>query len=377
MKVGILSMQRIINYGSFMQSYALKRIIESMGHEVEFVDYRVEAPIFFTDKEKKNYRKTKIMNFIKDFIVTYNGLFFLLPKEKRETFEHYKRYNKEFLLLLGVSNKRNYNPKLDVLIIGSDEVFNCLQKNPRVGYSRELFGVNNNAKKLMSYAASFGNTTLQKLNEYGVSDEVSDMLSKFDCISVRDSNSGKIVDELTGKEPNYNLDPVLIYDFSKEIPNIQIKSDYIVVYAYPGRLKSEEKKAIRDFAEKKKKRLVCLGGYQDFCDEYIDATPFELLAYVKNADYVITDTFHGTIYSIINNKQFVSFIRKSTNGSYGNQEKMTDLLQRLGLLKRGIFESKELETVIEQSIDYNEVEKLRKIEIENAINYLKKNLITK
>lgn len=377
MKVGILSMQRIVNYGSFMQSYALKKTIESMGHEVEFVDYKIEPPILFTDKDKKDYKKSKLKNSIRDFIITYNGLFFLLPKKKRETFEHYKRYNEEFLSLLGVSNKRNYTPKLDALVIGSDEVFNCLQKNPRVGYSRELFGFNNSSKKLISYAASFGNTTLQRLNEYGVTGEISDLLLKFDCISVRDSNSGKIVRELTGKEPNYNLDPVLIYDFSEEIPNINIKNDYIVIYAYPGRLRPEEKKAIRDFAEKKKKRLVCLGGYQDFCDEYIDASPFELLSYVKNADYVITDTFHGTIYSIINHKPFVSFIRKTVNGSYGNQEKMTDLLQRLGLLNRGIFEPYDLERVLEESIDYNEVEKLRKREIENTINYLKSNLIIK
>ena len=377
MKVGILSMQRIINYGSFMQSYALKRIIESMGHEVEFVDYKVEPPIVLTDKEKKEYTKYKIKNFIKDFIVSYNGIFFLLPKKSQKIFKHYKRYNEEFLPLLGVSKKRNYNPKVDVLIIGSDEVFNCLQKNPRVGYSRELFGFNNNAKKLMSYAASFGNTTLQRLNEYGVARDVSDLLLKFDCISVRDSNSGKIVTELTGKEPKYNLDPVLIYDFSKEIPNINIKNDYIVIYAYPGRLRAEEKSAIKNFAEKKEKRLVCLGGYQDFCDEYIDASPFELLSYVKNADYVITDTFHGTIYSIINHKPFISFIRKSLNGSYGNQEKMTDLLQRLGLANRGIYGPNELEKVLEEPINYNEVEKLRKKEIENTLNYLKDNLIIK
>ena len=71
MKVGILSMQRIVNYGSFMQSYALKKIIESMGHQVEFVDYKVEPPILFSDKEKKDYKKCKLQNFIKDFIVTY------------------------------------------------------------------------------------------------------------------------------------------------------------------------------------------------------------------------------------------------------------------------------------------------------------------
>lgn len=374
MKIGILSMQRICNYGSFMQSYALKKTVESLGHEVEFVDYKVEEPILLTNKEKKKYKKEKLRNFIIDNITGFSGLFSLLPKEKRDMFKHYKRYYDEFLPLLGVSKKMNYNPKVDALIIGSDEVFNCLQKNPRVGYSKELFGSNNNANKLMSYAGSFGNTTLERLNEHGIAEEIKAMLSKFDHISVRDSNSGIIVQQLTGKEPSYNLDPVLIYDFSKETPSVKIQDNYIVVYAYRNRLRKEEIYAIKKFAEKKKKRLICLGGYQKFCDEYIDASPFELLSYVKGADYVITDTFHGTIFSIINNKKFVSFIRRSFNGTYGNEEKMSDLLGRLGLSQRGISDASMLEDVIDKEIDYVNVGKIRSQEIEKTISYLKNNL---
>ena len=65
--------------------------------------------------------------------------------------------------LLGITDEMNYNPTVDCLVIGSDEVFNCIQKNSNVGYSPELFGKNNHAKKLITYAASFGNTTLEKL----------------------------------------------------------------------------------------------------------------------------------------------------------------------------------------------------------------------
>ena len=62
MKIGILSMQRICNYGSFMQSYALKNIIEDLGHEVEFVDYKIEKPILKSKKDKKIYKKDKFLN---------------------------------------------------------------------------------------------------------------------------------------------------------------------------------------------------------------------------------------------------------------------------------------------------------------------------
>ena len=64
--------------------------------------------------------------------------------------------------LLGITDEMNYNPTLDCLVIGSDEVFNCIQKNSNVGYSTELFGKDNRADRLITYAASFGNTTLEK-----------------------------------------------------------------------------------------------------------------------------------------------------------------------------------------------------------------------
>src|SRR5699024_10095082 len=141
-------------------------------------------------------------------------------------------------------------------------------------------------------------------------------------------------------------------------------------YAYRNRLNNKEKTAIINFAKKKNKKIIGLGGYQDFVDEYINATPFELLAYVKNADYVITDTFHGTIFSIISHRKFVSFIRKSKDGSYGNQEKMEDLLQRFNLIHRAIYSPEEIEQKIVNEINYFEVEEIRKKGIENTVNYL-------
>ena len=68
---------------------------------------------------------------------------------------------------------------------------------------------------MITYAASFGNTTLEKLEKYQKAGEVGNLLKEFDAISVRDANSGSIVEQLTGKEPVYNLDPVLTYDYMK------------------------------------------------------------------------------------------------------------------------------------------------------------------
>src|SRR5699024_5020938 len=145
MKVGILSMQRIVNYGSFLQSYGLMKIVEGLGHEVEFVDFQIEKPILNTSKEKRNYIRELTRNKIIEFISSKPKIINLMPNDKKEIFENIWKYKNDFLPLIRVGNEYNLNPKVDVLIVGSDEVFNLFQKSARVGYSLELYGKNNNA----------------------------------------------------------------------------------------------------------------------------------------------------------------------------------------------------------------------------------------
>ena len=153
-KVGIMSMQRIANYGSFLQAYALKKLIEDTGCNVEFVDYHVEAPVVKESADSKNKFVRKLEKGMETF--KYN-----VPFSHKVAFIKYKQsFGKKYMPLLGVTENMNYNPNLDCLVIGSDEVFNCIQKNTNVGNSLELFGKDNNAKRLISYAGSFGNTTI-------------------------------------------------------------------------------------------------------------------------------------------------------------------------------------------------------------------------
>ncbi len=133
-----------------------------------------------------------------------------------------------------------------------------------MGYSPELFGKNNHAKKLITYAASFGNTTLIKLEKYKKANEVGALLKKFDAISVRDTNSGTIVEQLTGKEPVYNLDPVLTYDYMNccdKIPRVQTNEKYLILYAYAGRISNDEADWIAAYAKKKEFEGICNWWY--------------------------------------------------------------------------------------------------------------------
>lgn len=366
-KLGVLSMQRIVNYGSFLQAYGLKSILEELGNDVEFVDYHVNAPILVEDN-KSSIIKSKIISKV------FEALSYDAPMIQKLQFILYKKnFSKKYHDILGLTKVPNYTPQLDVLLIGSDEVFNCIQKNPNVGYSLELFGANNNAKKVVSYAASFGNTTIDKLKLYNKEDEIKKHLEKFDKISVRDKNSYLIAKALTEKNIECHLDPVLAYDYMEKcnkIHDIKTKEKYLILYAYSGRISAEEAKWISKYAKEKKLKIYAIGGVQKCADRFIDCSPFEVLSYFKNAEEIITDTFHGTIFSIITKRQFTTLVRKSVGQSYGNEEKLTDLLDKLYLTSRVTYDVENIARIQENIIDYTEVMKIIAEERKRSYEYL-------
>lgn len=370
-KTGILSMHRIINYGSFLQAYALKTLLEESGHDVQFVDYHVGKPLVQETVKKENPLMKKIRK-------GFEALRYDAPLMHRVQFILYKKnFAKKYFSELGIGENFNYCPKLDTLVIGSDEVFNCVQKNPNVGYSPELFGKNHRAKKLISYAASFGNTTSEKLEQYKKTEEIAGLLQGFDAISVRDNNSGHIVEKLTGKAPQYHLDPVLAYDYMGKCDKIPsgetlkgYHEKYLILYAYSGRISAQEASVIRAYAKKQGWKIYAIGGVHPCADRYIDCSPFEVLAYFGNAQAVVTDTFHGSIFSVITKRKFVTIVRKSVGISYGNEEKLSDLLQRLGLSDRMTADVESVGDIMEQEIDYQAVDVILETERQRTREYL-------
>lgn len=370
--VGIMSMQRVCNYGSFLQAYGLKKMLESLGVEVTFVDYKPGMPVEeFLDKKiyYKDIIRAKVLRMASECV----SFLPFIRKDIRYSLIFQKNY-REYLKILNVKKRRKYQTEVDTLIIGSDEVFNCLQTNPEVGFSEELFGKNHKSKKLIFYAASFGNSTFEGIEKAGKKEILSNLLSEFNIISVRDANSGEVVKKLTDTPLVYNLDPVLMYDFSADIKDACLDKDYIVIYAYANRLTTDEIDEIIKFSKKENKKLISIGGYQEFCDEYKICAPFEVLDYIRKADYVITDTFHGTIFSIIGHRKFATFIRNGHGKTYGNYEKLMDLLERVGLSKRAVFKPDDLQDILTGEIDYDKVDDILQNHRKAAREYLKNNI---
>lgn len=356
--VGIMSMQKIKNYGSFLQAYGLKKTIENLGYNVVFIDYTFEKSII------NNSNNFTIINKIKKNLNVINYI-----KKKKIVNLYNRKFENDFIPDLYANNQKKYSQKnIDYLIIGSDEVFNCLQPYP-VGYSRELFGLNFEKIPVSSYAASFGQTNYEKLCNYNIANEISTLLKKFKYISVRDDNSYQTINKLIGKYPEINLDPVLITDYTNELIDSCDLKDFIIVYAYPDRLSKEEKIEIKKFAKKHRKKIVSFGMYQEISDIEIVVNPFEIFSYFKKADFIITDTFHGSIFSIKTKSNFCTIIRNANNG---NSNKLVDLLKRLELENRIINDIKGIDSIYKLNTDFSRSEKIIKKEQVKSINYLKK-----
>ena len=366
-RVGILSMQRIYNYGSSLQAYALKKILEDLGCDVQFVDYEPGECLIQSSASKSGLNR-KISKAFEVF--KYKA-----PLKDRLSYIDYKRtYADKFYPLLELSDELNICPDIDLLIIGSDEVFNCVQDNANVGFTPTLFGYGIEAKRKITYAASFGSTTLDKLIDYEVDKDVTTWLSELNAISVRDENSRSIVSELIGTEPELHVDPVLAYDFADEFSQILgdvDKDDYIVVYGYSGRLCDEECQAIRRYADARSLKVLNIGGVQGCCDQFINCSPFEVLAYFKHAKAIVTDTFHGTIFASRMEVPFATFMRE---GLGGNKQKLTSLLKVLELTDREVASVKELETILETPIEWEATEKAIEIARERTYQYLRREI---
>lgn len=342
-------MQRVINYGSFLQAYALKQLLLQNGaDEVYFIDIEKgrELPGFEYSKNQSKWHKLKRL-----LQIIFTGLLFQKIRDRKFT----KRLKKSIEDCFPILELDKPAPKeFDLVVIGSDEVFNCCQPAPW-GYTLQLYGRVLNAKKVISYAGSFGHTRYEQLVQLGIDKEIGETMKTMAAISVRDQNSYDIVEKLTGIKAEMHLDPVLIYGYEKEIAERKVNypEKYMVVYSYQGRINDKrEIKEIVSFAKEQKLKLISIFCRYDWCDEaIIPETPFDVLGWFKGAEYVVTDTFHGTIFSIITGRRFVTFVRK--NGFVTNGEKMSSLLKQFGLEKKCIGNNKEmLENKLVDDVDW-------------------------
>lgn len=353
-------MHRIRNYGSFLQAYALKKELEALALSVRFVDIETQPKAvrrqpFFSKLKKLDRYVLKRLS---------------LRNKRDQVRAMHDRVQKEYL---GLDAMEYSGRGCDAVVIGSDEIFNC-ESAGEFKITGARFGRISGVPRVISYAASCGYTDAEDLTAQDRK-TVAEGLGALQAVSVRDENTARFVSDLSGREAPRHLDPVLIYGFEPELAAVSQdclpKEPYMVVYAYHNRIhQKSEIKAIRAFAKKKHLKLISVGGIQAWCDDYAVLNPFEVLMYFKNADYVVTDTFHGTVMAAKFNKPFGVLVRDS------NANKLNDLLSRLEIGTHKITDLAKLTAVLEQEHDYSACNRIIAAERQRAREYLRSQLLS-
>lgn len=333
MRIGIVTLYNSMNNGAFLQGYALQKVLKEMGHEVEFINFESE-------REKLKRLRKVICKSPKRMIFNIKKYYFFRKSWKK----------------IDVSKNINKYPmkQYDLVIIGSDEMWNVT--NNTFEHLPLFFGYGINAKKVATYAISCGQAKYEDIVS-----NTSLIEKKINELSARDENTLNIMEKIKGVNVPLVLDPTLLttYD-SEEI--LCSHNEYILLYSYG--LDEYNQKKVKEFAEKEKVKIISAGFYNKWCDEVVADGPFRFLGLVKNAKYIITDTFHGTLFSIIYKKQFVVIGE--------NKIKINSILNNLNLNNRIIKVTDSIESIMKDNIDYIQVYKEIDVRRNMSFNYIYK-----
>ena len=358
MKIGIVTHYNVHNHGALLQLYALSNILSKKGHDAKALTFTKNFDFLPPNMDKKYSISIKSIFWYISYLFKF-GL--------SRTFFNYKKKRKldKFRKpLIGEYYSRAKN--LEKVFIGSDEVFSL-----EVGMNNIFYGFGIPCNQLYSYAGCFGPYTYEMIKKNNLISYVKAGFEIMNNISVRDENSRSIVEKISGKDPLVVCDPVILHGYFEEskLKTVRLpRKKYILIYSYDNNMNDkEEVRKIREFAKKHKLLLVSVGFYHKWCDKNINADPLELLQYFKNAEYVITDTFHGSVISLITESQFVTKIRTNSN-------KLMDLLIRYNTQEQVTSDFSNLDDLFASKINYSEINKLlenhRKLSMEYLDNCL-------
>lgn len=341
MKLGILTHYDVNNQGAQLQLYALYRLLEEMGHVPVVLTYRKNYDFVPSLERRNQITLASVPYLLKNF---------LFAKGIGLTWHNVRKYriNKKFRLA-ALRHASYCHADLDAALVGADEVFSL-----ELGANMMMYGHGVNTDKMIAYAPSIGQTDLDRIDRFHCRALMESGLSRFVALSARDRHTQEIVHTLTKREVELVCDPVLLYRFPLDVyslPKGTPRRPYMVVYSYDARfVASEEITAIRGYARRHGLKTVSVGTYHGWCDVNIACNALEWLKCIQGASCMVTDTFHGTIASVITECPMALTYSKEVNAN-----KMLDLIVRLGLENRRLeaMNTSELERVFSLPVDFS------------------------
>lgn len=336
MKIATLTYQRHDNIGAMLQCYALQTTIIKKGYENEIIDYYCDAadrPFSITSLKVKG---------IKKYCTSIVGVISRIPK-----LPAFNRFRQKDLLLTKKYDKRDISEidgKYDGYIVGSDNVWNSRLTGLDKNYFLDF--VSDDRKKA-SYAASMGLAEPPEQERR----QFAEALKKFAIVSTREESAAKNLERITGRSVFDSCDPTLFLT-RKEWSELAVepKEQYKYVLAYHMSPSISFVNFVKEFARRKGLRIIYVPFPYGLCKCRIKPQigPHDWLGYVKNAEYVVTDSFHGCVFSTIFEKELI--IKVSQLG-----ERINNLTKKLGIQERMVSTVAEADAL--PLLDYSDVRK--------------------
>lgn len=331
MKIGILTWLHNGNYGSILQAYALQKALRNQGYQTENIDYAPSAV-----KKVENLIKNK--NSLKLFLEKWDAYCAKKvagsPRELSEKQKKFDDFRENYINI----TRRYSSPKevatidgeYDAYICGSDQIWSPVLLNP-VFY----FDFLSDTERKIAYACSFGVSSIKGKK----ATKITNYLNRFDYISVRESSGCEIVKKLTSKVVPVMPDPTLLLrrtDWDKVSKYNLNLNKYIFCYFLSWN--EDYWKYVENVSQQLGYQIVIVPSvkqtYQVDAKILKNIGPEEWVGLVKNASYVITDSFHGTVFSIIYNKPFTVLKRFSDDNPRSQNSRIYTLLEHYNLTNR-------------------------------------------
>jgi polysaccharide pyruvyl transferase len=367
MKIGIITTSYALNYGAVLQAYALQRYLDLSGYESEIIDYRPAKPVYGREMYFKN---NTFKNVIK------NSLIFTKPDYKRKHQEKVKVFDNFLENRLHLSRKKYYLQDdfnnldcYDVFICGSDQIWNLNLMDDRIFFLPFKSECINS--KYISYAPSIAeNLSDEQLKT------ITDRIQHFDSISIREAQGAISLSRIMNKDITAVLDPVFLLnpdDWREVIPKNQMKKKYILCY-FLG-INETSLKLVNKLKQITGLDVINIGldpkGLIKADIDMTNISPLEYVSMIESAEFVCTNSFHATAFSIIFNKKFYT-IKHSTRNS------RMDNLFNIFSIEGSIIESNDnVDTILENNINDKENVDYYKVQehIEISKKFIKDSLL--
>lgn len=355
MKIGIITQPLLWNYGGILQNYALQQVIKRMGHEVWTIDYYKFTWLNYVD----NLWKVLALK-----LIGRKVSFCKTPIQLRKVEMPLRQFAQKYITL--TRRTRHFKRKtitkyaFDAVVVGSDQVW-----RPIYNYHVEdcfLEFADGLPIKRIAYAASFG-TDLWEFS-LAQTTRCAALAKKFDAISVREDSGVALCEKHLGVKVTHVLDPTLmlgVEDYTELCKNVPQREPFVLAYILD--IDEQKTEEVRTFAKAHKLPYVIKGADERVSE---DDSIEKWLSCFRDAAYVITDSFHGTVFSIIFNKDFYVY----GNPGRGNA-RIDSLLTLFGLRHKRCIHVVPDAT---DEIDWDKVNEQTNSAINHSLSWLKQNL---